>query len=246
MLKAIEQAVRENMARVASLGNWPVWMNAEQALFGRLPLNSGENAPGFDAGLACCLGIIPRDKQKLSATLHAAYTEEAVEQIRREVLLNDDDFADTETCWWLAACRFCHEGGVDSAMFVRQTDAFAVVADDHVMRVQTAREEFAAMSKSFTLHADGTPFITKDGGMQGAYVAGHDWAVEWTSAYGIFFIGTFRASLGLPEDFDWSDYQDADGRPMSGPVHGSKQFVKCSTLDELAAVVTIVREHLSV
>lgn len=52
-----------------------------------------------------------------------------------------------------------------------------------------------------------------------------------------------RRSLGL-EDFPFSDCKDHKRRAMSGPAHGSKQFVKVCTFDELARATTQVRRHL--
>ena len=42
---------------------------------------------GFDAGIACALDLIPRDRQKLAATLHCNYSKSAVMQVRKEELL---------------------------------------------------------------------------------------------------------------------------------------------------------------
>jgi hypothetical protein len=62
--------------------------------------------------------------------------------------------------------------------------------------------------------------------------------------FGTWFVGTFRESLGIPDDFVWGTELDKEGRPMSGPVHGSKNFVKCYSLDELAQVVGIAQRYL--
>jgi hypothetical protein len=233
------QMVRENAARVSALGNWPAWMNGEKSLLERLP-GETSTAAGFDTGLACALDLIPRDKQRLSAILHAAYTEEAVEQVRREAAQMD---ADSETTWWLAACSVCKEGGIDREAFERQIAIFTGRGGDPHARVEDAQIEFAAMQKKFNVQPDGIPFAVQDGGMQGAYLLGFNWAVQYNPAYGIFFIGTFKPSLGL-EDFRFSEHADGQNRPMSGPVFGSRQFVKACTFDELTRAVAVVREHL--
>lgn len=224
--------------RLAKLGEWPAWLNARESLVGRIPTDD-KPAPGFDAGTACALDLIPRDKQRLAAILHAAYTEAAVEQVRRE---SADLNADDESAWWLAACSICREGGVIGADFVRQIEQFQRLAGDPALRLAAAQAELDAMKKRFRL-LDGIPFVIQDGGLQGAYVLGHDWGIQYAEAYGLFFIGTFRPSLGL-EDFKFSDRKDDQGRPMSGPVHGSRQFVKASAIDELAAAIALVREKL--
>jgi len=231
--------VRENVARVSALGNWPVWVNGDESLIERLPGETGV-APGFDAGLACALDMIPRDRQGLSATLHAAYTEQAVERVRREAETMD---ADCETTWWLAACSVCKEGGIDRNAFEQQLATFADLAGDPIARVAAARREFEAMKKKFYVQPDGVPFVVEDGGTQGAYVCGYNWAVQYNPEYGIFFVGTFQASLGL-ESFQFFEFKDDKGRPMSGFVHGNHAFAKACTIDELARMVAVVRGHL--
>jgi hypothetical protein len=226
-------------SRLAELGNWPAYIDAVQSLTSRIPSEGNENAPGFDAGIACALEYIPRDKQKLSAVLHAAYTPEAVEQVRREAV---EMLPDSETTWWLAACSICREGGIDQEAFYAQLVTFEGLANDPAARVAAAKAEFEKMTRLFQL-VDGVPFGCVDGCMQGAYLAGHAWAVQYNPAYGIFFLGTYLPTLGL-EDFPFSDKKDEKGRPMSGPVWGSKQFVKASSFGELSRAIEVVRAKL--
>jgi hypothetical protein len=233
------EAIRNSAARLAEIGSWPAYVGGEESLTSRIPVNGDSNAPGFDAGIAAALGLIPDDKQRLSAILHGAYTPEAVDQVRREAVEMNPD---SETTWWLAACSLCREGGIDEAALLAQVEAFRVLAADPVARQAAARAEFAAMTHKFTV-VNGVPFVTKDGGLQGAYLAGFSWGVEWKETFGIFFIGTFEKTLGL-EDFPFSNRKDEKQRPMSGPVWGSRQYVKASDMAELGAVVTAVRAHL--
>jgi hypothetical protein len=237
-LAVIIKSVRQAVPRIRELGNWPSHIDAERSLVLRVP-DMLEMAPGFDAGVACALDMIPRDKQKLAATLHAAYTEEAVEQVRRECVDMDPE---SETCWWLAASAVCQEGQVDDIEFARQLKAFDLLAKSPLMRSDTAIKSFNEMRKGFKL-INGIPFVIKDGGLQGAYVSGYDWGVQYAEAYGLFFIGTFRESLGL-ENLVFSDRKDEQGRPMSGPVYGSRQYVKVSAFDELLRAVDTVGRHL--
>lgn len=234
---ALYGMVFDNVERVAELGDWPDYIEASSMLK-RIPTNNG-TAPGFDAGIACALDLIPRDKQKLAATLHANYSEEAVEQIRHESGLNDPD---SETTWWAAACFFCKEGTVNISDFADQVRSFMDIAGSSTLRLEAAQSELAHMARRYKL-VDGVPFVIEDGGLQGAYVAGHEWGVQYIAAHGLFFIGTFRQSLGL-EDFAFSDRTDAKGLAMSGPVHGSQKFVKVSSFDELARAVEAVKKHL--
>lgn len=241
-LMSIISLCEQHADRLSNLGSWPEWFDAQESLAGRVPTD-GKTSPGFDAGLACVLGIIPEAKQTLAATLHAAYTPAAVEQVRRETADTMD--ADSESAWWLAMCSVCKEGEVDETMFLQQIEQAKLLAADPAARAMAARAELDAMKKKFTRLGDGTPFAVQDGGLQGAYLSGHAWGVLYVEAYGIFFIGTYQASLGLVEaDFAFSTRVDADGRAMSGPVFGSRQFIKVSDLDELARACAVVRKTL--
>lgn len=237
-LEDLRQQVRLAVPRIADLGRWPGYIDGEKSLVARVPTML-ETASGFDAGIACALDMIPRDRQRLSAMLHAAYTKDAVEQVRRE---GEELAPDSETTWWLAASGICEEGNITHDAFLDQLHAFRALARDEFERVRAAGRALAAMRASFTL-VGGIPFVIKDGGLQGAYLNGYDWGVQYNEAYGLFFIGTFRESLGL-ESFPFSDQKDAQNRPMSGPVNGSRQFVKASSFKELEAATRFVREHL--
>lgn len=234
-------AVEREMTRVASLGEWPSRIDVRRSLLGRVPtLDAGAKAPGFDAGIACCLNIIPENRQRLAATLHANYSEEAVEQVRRET--TGFMSPDCETAWWLAASAFCKEGEVDAEEFLYQAEEALESLSDSDARHDLALGQLADMKAGFEVR-NGVAWATRDGGMQGAYIAGHDFAVEYAANHGLWFVGTFRPSLGL-EDFAFSSETDEQGRAKSGPVHGSKQFVKC-TAGELAQVLTVVLRHFA-
>ncbi len=237
-LDRVREHVRKAVPHIRELGNWPAHIDSDRSLVSRVPAISGK-APGFDAGIACALDMIPRDKQKLAATLHAAYTEAAVEQVRRECVELDPD---SETCWWLAASGVCQEGQVNFLEFAAQLKSFDMLATSPDSRLRVASKMLDQMRKSFQL-IDGIPFVIKDGGLQGAYIAGYDWGVQYAEVYSLFFIGTFRESLGL-ENLVFSDRKDEQGNPMSGPVYGSRQFVKVSAFDELLRAVDTVARHL--
>lgn len=234
-------AAIKNAKRVATLGNWPAWIEAPQSLLSRVPYDLVSKAPGLDAGLACALGLIPEDKQKLAATLHAAYTPEAVDQVRSESVIMDPD---SETAWWLAACAICQEGEVDGKKFLDQISDMENWAQDPECRLELAHKELDKMRSSFhhITPAD-IPHGAKDGCIQGAYLAGYQFGTMYLEAYGLYFIGTFLPSLGL-EDFKWSDETDEQGRTKSGPVHGSAQFVKCANWHEFFDAIEVVKNHL--
>lgn len=230
--------VAEQAERVAELGEWPGWID-RASLTERVP-EPGRPATGFDAGVACTLDLIPRQRQKLAARLHAAYTPDAVAQARREAAEADPD---SETTWWLAACSICEEGELSEPEFLSQVERFKELVADPAKRLEAAQGEYREMLARFDLR-DGVPVGTVDGAMQGAYLAGHEFAVMHAEQLGIYFLGTYHPSLGL-EDFNWSERQDEQGRALSGPVHGSQAFVKCADSDELERALDRVRSRFS-
>ena len=234
-LQALGQEIEANAERVALLGSWPQHI-FPGSLLERLPKDHETKAPGFDAGIACALNLIPDDKQKLAATLHANYSKEAVMQVRAEAAKLEPD---SETCWWLAACSICKEGEINAKDFLKQIEDFKKLSSDSAARLKAAASEFEKMSHSFRLK-DGVPFGENDGCIQGAYIAGYSFGSQYAANYGLYFIGTYENSLGL-ENFPWSEEKDAKGRAKSGPVFGSTQFVKCSSEDEWEKAIEVVK-----
>jgi hypothetical protein len=239
-LEEITAQVASQVQRVAELGRWPSYISPESILH-RIPKGGEDKASGLDAGVACTLEMIPREKQGLSASLHAAYTPEAVERVRREEALGlHPDF---ETTWWLAACRVCVEGGIDEEAFREQIKEMEALSADPRARHAAARNCFEEMNSLFELREDGVPMSLADGGMQGAYVAGYEIAGAFDPENELYFIGTFHPSLGL-EDFPFSSEVDGEGRSRSGLIWGSKQFVKCSTESEFEQALLVARAYL--
>ncbi len=246
--EALQAHARAAGATVAKAGAWPAWIDIESSLVNRIPAN-GTAASGFDAGIACALGLMPPHAEKLVATLHAAYTPAAVSDVRAGIDAQNGAWhikdAQSPACWWLAACSLCVEGDdVDLATFRKQITDFAALAADDGARKAAAEKTLSDMCRNFDT-ARGYAFGTRDGCMQGAYIAGHDMAVMHAQHHGVYFIGTFHPSLGL-ENFGWSKDTDDKGRAKSGPVHGSRQFVKCASESELAAAVAQAQKHLGI
>lgn len=237
-IATIKTLVEENAQRVAKLGTWPTHIEVG-SLAERIPQEGDNNAAGFDAGLACAMNLIPPEMQKLSAKLHANYSRETVLQIIEEI---ESENPDTETVWWLLACHYCEEGGIDQKTFLEQVEAFKLAAADPEKRLAEAKTEYNHMTSNFELK-DGVPYSEKDGGMQGAYISGYTYAVQYSDKYNIYFIGTCEPSLGL-ENFEWSETNDEEGRSQSGPVFGSSQFVKCANKDELNRALLEIKKHL--
>lgn len=240
------RVVEENSARVAEQGAWPE---------SKIPRRMARNIPrgdmialGLDAGIACALDLIPRDKQTLAAGLCGEFTSERVKQVRREVILSFDLSEpldpDCESAWWLAAFSLYSRKGVNEDTFRRQLVAFEGMAKNLDNRLEAIYKACIDIMESFQVLGDGTPFSIEPYGLQCAYLDGHSWAVQYYSGCSAFFIGTFHSSLGL-EDFAWSEHKDAIGDAVSGPVHGSQQLVMCSTPEELAAALAIVRKHFA-
>lgn len=237
-LGKVRKVVEANAERVAKLGEWPTYIEPG-SLMERIPQDANEKAPGFDAGIACATDSIPRDKQELAARLHANYTKEAVMQVRKEVTERNPD---SQTAWWLSACSVCKEGEIDGPAFLKQMQDFKAIAADPQAREAAAQKEFEHMTGSFSLK-EGVPYGDKDGCIQGAYIAGYPYGTQYADNYGLYFIGTYEDSLGL-EDFKWSEQKDEKGRAKSGPVFGSKQFVKCVDEDEWRRAMEVVKAKL--
>ena len=122
---------------------------------------------------------------------------------------------------------------------MQQINDFKKLITNNEERLKQALLEFEKMTQSFEVK-DGVPFGTQDGCMQGAYIAGFPFGTQYAENYGIYFIGTFEDSLGL-ENFSWSDEKDDQGRAKSGPVFGSRQFVKCANREEFERAVAVVK-----
>lgn len=241
-LDELHERVHAGAERVAELGNWPAWMkpNAANSLTSRVP-KADKAAPGFDAGVACTLGLIPEDKQELSAALHGAYTPEKIAQVRKEVHEMDPH---SETAWWLAACKLCEENEpVDGEKFKEQLNKFEGLAADPKARLQAANSAYTEKMTSFGTEKYGVPYGTIDGCLQGAYIAGYPFATQWSDRYGIFFIGTPFESLGL-EDSEWEDPDrpEDDHQGNSGPVFGNRQYIKCANEAEFQRALEVIKK----
>lgn len=236
-LDRVRLQVAREAARVARQGEWPAWISPD-SLNERIPPPGGSGA-GFDAGIACALDLIPRERQRLASVFHAAYTPEAVAQARQE---SREMRPESETTWWLSACHLCREGENTEADFRVQLTRFQQLGSRPERRRQAAREAHREMLESFEVR-EGVAWARRDGGAQGAYLAGHPLAVVYAPEYRIYFLSTFRPSLGL-EGFKWADPDREGVRGSSGPVHGSRQFVRCRDQEELRAALALARKHL--
>ena len=226
--EGIKASVEDAYPRLKSLGSWPDYIQST-TLTNRIPSPTEVGQGGFDAGIACALDLIPRDKQRLAAILHAAYTPEAIQQIRDE----REHLEDTETMWWAGACFICDEGPVDWDRFQEQLQDFKELATKPNKMVAAAKDEIDMMTSAYELQ-NGIPFAKRDGGTIGAYIDGYEMGVAWSEGYGIYFISTYKPTLGL-EDFEWDN--EPGPTSNSGPVHGSKQYVKASNEIELNRVL---------
>lgn len=233
--------------RVAKRGGWDGTGDPKKSLSDRVgPLLEDKTAPGFDAGIACCLDLIPRERQGLAATLHANYSPEAIMQARQEITLLETcegGGKDTDVCWWLYACSFCTESQTAEG-FVKAVAEFEQNVDN---RATIALEEYRKMCTRFEI-IDGIAWVRKDGGAQGSYLAGCELAVQ--PMFGTFFLSTYHESLGIPEDFPHTERYDDEGRPQFGRVAksdtfpGLPNFIKEPTLAGLLRMVDIAREEI--
>jgi hypothetical protein len=234
----LHQRVADGATRVAALGQWPEWISAD-SLTERIP---GEHlATGFDAGVACALDMIPPDRQRLAARLHANYTPEAIAQVKQETAVWNPD---SETTWWLAACAVCQEGQLSVDDFRRQLRQFTALSDRQ-LRLQAAQEEWREMALRYRV-VDEVAIVEADGGAQAAYCRETTpLALAYAADLNLFFISTYQPSLGL-EEFAWNAAVDELGRPRSGLVHGSRQFVKCADRAEADRALAQAKVHLGI
>ncbi len=239
-LEDIRTMVRAEGARIKELGDWAEWMDPDKSLTDRIPQDDDESYPGFDAGIACALNLIPSDKQKLSAIMHAGIKPEAIEQIRSEITEMDPD---SETVWWLAGCNVCEEGTVDASKFRAQVEAFQELTADPKKRVEAARDELDKMMSTFETSTYGVPYGTVDGCMHGAYIAGHPLATTYDPNHGIFFIGTFDQPLDTHlQDYPWKNPDQGKERGTSGVINPN--FIKCADEEEFRAVLAHLEQHV--
>ena len=131
---------------------------------------------------------------------------------------------------------------VDSDAFEAQVVAALELAKSESLRLSAAMDGLESLRDSYIV-MDGVAYGDTDGCIQAAYLDGIDLGVYRHEGYGLWFIGTLHPSLGL-EDFEWSTDVDDQGRAKSGAI--SSQFVKASSLSELAAAVEIAKRHLSI
>ena len=149
----------------------------------------------------------------------------------------------SETTWWLAMSHVCleHKEMVNSEQYMLQVDKAATLSKDASRRLSAAKAALASLQGTY-IAMGGVAYGDVDGCMQAAYLDGFEVAVGWSQAHGIWFIGTFRPSLGL-EDFEWSTEVDDRGQPKSGLI--SPQFAKASSMTEAATAAEIAKRHLS-
>lgn len=241
-LEKIRASVQGNASRIKSQGKWADRIDPDRALVQRIP-EKDTSAPGFDAGIACALDLIPREKQGIASELHSNYTPQNVAKVDREIRAGIP--AESETCYWLAASSLCIEGNVNARTFVNQVRAAKTLLSSPEQRQAAAKEMWRAMDNAFEVDKTIVPgmdvaFSRKDGGMQSAYIKGYPVAVQHASKLGLWFIGTYHPSLGL-ESFEWSKETDDGGRPKSGAL--SPQFVKCASKEELTRALKAIKEH---
>ena len=180
----------------------------------------------------------------LACKLHAAYTQDAVEQVIEEM---KDLNANSGTAWWLAACTICEKWDIGQSDFLQQIELFKNLKNNEKNFVEVSKKEYEYMISLTEKTTYKFPYGTVDWAMQWAYLTGNTYGTMYAKKYGIYLVWTYKDSLWL-EDYDWSKYHPErdpnNSKEDSWPVFWSKQFIKCANEEQFLDVMKIVQWKL--
>lgn len=207
----------------------------------RIPTSVETSQPGMDAAVAGTLGFIPLNHLKYIMMLHNGnYSESLIEEMRTHVsqIQNAENFTETlddlYTFWWLAMSSVSIEGETNSVDFYNQYHDVVLIASNKQDRFQAAKNMLANISDSFTLDKKtNLPYGSTDGCLHASYLAGHDIATMYASAYDLYFLGTFVPGKfnNIIQHHNFSAETDSQGRSKSGVINDT--FLKFATYEEM-------------
>lgn len=193
---------------------------------------------------ACCLDLIPSDRQKVAATLWTDRCPRAVlEQIQHEMTSGPDGGLDpsSDTCWWLAARRFSNGLPRHIVLFHQHLESFPGWMADEGERLISARQALGEL-RTFRV-VNGVAFVDDAPQCENPYFFGHRFMVGFEPDLNVFTLATYHDSLGL-EAFSFSEECADDGERLSGLVDGSPQYARLHSFEELADAIKVVRGKL--
>lgn len=236
----MHRVVNEEARRVATLGGWADDAEHLEALYEALPTDPSGTRFMLSLAMACCLDLVPREKQRLAAIMHRGTSEEAILQIRKD--LRDEGRSvdpDSETAWWLAVLGYCNKES-NLHQLLSQIDTCKKVSSAAAGRESLAGSMLTGMRWSFYV-VDGVAFLPGSHSSSTPYFFGYDFVVGFDREERAFTLSTFRVSLGL-ETFPFSERCDKGGTRLSRPF--GPQSAQIGTFEELGEAVTAVCRKL--
>jgi hypothetical protein len=236
----MHRKVNEETRRVAALGGWADDAEHLEALYEALPTDPSGTRFMLSLAMACCLDLIPREKQRLAAIMHRGASEEAILQIRKD--LRDEGRSvdpDSETAWWLAVLGYCNRES-NIYQLLAQIETCKGVSSAAAGRESLAESMLTGMRWSFYV-VDGVAFLPGSHSSSTPYFFGHDFVVGFDREEHAFTLSTFRASLGL-ESFPFSERCDKGGTRLSRSF--DSQSAQIGSFEELGDAIMVVRRTL--
>lgn len=145
----------------------------------------------------------------------------------------------TQSSWCLAALHVASQGPVDQRGFFDQLRRFDVLQGDFEARRRAAVSQYLSMTNSFGVEKEFGPYVpigNKAGCLEGACIAGHQFAVRYSVPERAYYIMTAQKSLGL------ESYRRSS--PQSGLIEGRHNIARYESLDEFREVLKVVSRHL--
>lgn len=241
-LKTVLAATR--MRNVATLGGWTeddVATTRDQL---KAVINETYIEPRMFLLFACCLDLIPPERQKVAATMWTGRCPpEVLAQIQHELTSGPNGGLDpsSDTCWWLAARRYSSGIRRHVVTFREHLESFGGWMENKGERLFSAVQALGDLH-TFTV-IDGVAFVDDAPRCRHPYYFGHTFMVGFDRDLNVFTLATYRDSLGL-EAFSFSEECADDGERLSGLVDGSPQYARLHSFEELADAIKVVRGKL--
>lgn len=232
----MHRKVNEETRRVAALGGWADDADLNESLYEALPPDPSSTRFMLSLAMACCLDLIPHEKQRLAAIMHRGASEEAILQVRKD--LRDGGRSvdpDSETAWWLAVLGYCDKES-NIYQLLAQINTCKGVSSAAVGRESLAESMLTGMRWSVYV-VDGVAFLPGGRSSSTPYFFGHEFIVGFDREENVFTLSTFRPSLGL-EDFPFSERCDKGGTRLSRLL--GSQYAHISSFEELGEAVKVV------